>query len=247
LSGAQLIEQSLCVLQIHCVEAFGKPAVDRSEKLAGFIALTLIAPEPRHAHRSAQFETSRLLLPGDGDGGEEGLSGAAVIDQHWPRDSPLTEAVRHPYTIHMDVKGMVEMADNVHQLRPKPSDTEKITINLGYVDLGHIDLMVQDGFYSNRTDFIRTAIRNQLERHADVVKLSTARKSLDLGLRNYSRQDLEEARRAGQMLEINVLGLATIAADVTPELARTTIASVVVLGALHANPEVKAALADRMR
>ncbi len=139
------------------------------------------------------------------------------------------------------------MAENVHQLRPKPSDSEKITINLGFVDLGHIDLMVQEGFYSNRTDFIRTAIRNQLERHAEVVKQSTVRKSLDLGLRNYSRQDLEAARRAGKMLEINVLGLATIADDVTPELARATIASVVVLGALHASPGVKAVLADRMR
>ena len=139
------------------------------------------------------------------------------------------------------------MVENIHQLRPKPSDSEKITINLGYVDLGHIDLMVQDGFYSNRTDFIRTAIRNQLERHAEVVKQSTARKSLDLGLRNYSRQDLEVARRTGQLLDINVLGLATIAADVSPELARASIASVVVLGALHASPEVKAALADRMR
>ena len=138
------------------------------------------------------------------------------------------------------------MIDNVRQLRPKPGDSEKITINLGYVDLGHIDLMVQDGFYSNRTDFIRTAIRNQLERHAEVVKQSTARKSLDLGLRNYSREDLEEARRTGRMLDINVLGLATIEVDVTPELARATIASVVVLGALHASPEVKAALADRM-
>jgi len=139
------------------------------------------------------------------------------------------------------------MADNVLSLRPKTSDSEKITINLGYVDLGHVDLMVQEGFYSNRTDFIRTAIRNQLERHAEVVKQSTVRKSLDLGLRQYSRQDLEAARRAGQMLEINVLGLATIAPDVTPELARATIASVVVLGALHASPEVKTALADRMR
>ena len=86
------------------------------------------------------------------------------------------------------------MASNVHELRPKAADTEKITINLGFVDLGHVDLMVQEGFYSNRTDFIRTAIRNQLERHADVVKQSTARKSLDLGLRNYSREDLEAAR-----------------------------------------------------
>src|ERR1700733_8983087 len=103
------------------------------------------------------------------------------------------------------------MADNVSELRPKSADTEKITINLGYVDLGQIDLMVQEGFYSNRTDFIRTAIRYQLERHADVVKQSTARKSLDLDLRNYCRKDLEAAQRAGQMLHINVLGLASSA------------------------------------
>jgi Arc/MetJ-type ribon-helix-helix transcriptional regulator len=139
------------------------------------------------------------------------------------------------------------MADNIRELRPKPTDSEKITINLGYVDLGHVDLMVQEGFYSNRTDFIRTAIRNQLERHADVVKQSTMRKSLDLGLRNFTREDLEAARRAGDMLHINVLGLASIAQDVTPELARATIASVCVLGALHASAAVKAALADRMR
>jgi Arc/MetJ-type ribon-helix-helix transcriptional regulator len=142
---------------------------------------------------------------------------------------------------------MEKMTSNVHELRPKPPETEKITINLGYVDLGHVDLMVQDGFYSNRTDFIRTAIRNQLERHADVVKQSTARKSLELGLRNYSREDLEAARRAGKMLHINVLGLASIAQDVTADLARATIASVSVLGALHASPAVKAALADRTR
>jgi len=139
------------------------------------------------------------------------------------------------------------MADNIRELRPKPTDSEKITINLGYVDLGHVDLMVSEGFYSNRTDFIRTAIRNQLERHADVVKQSTARKSLDLGLRNFSREDLEAAHRAGDMLHINVLGLASIAQDVTPELARATIASICVLGALHASAAVKAALADRMR
>ena len=138
------------------------------------------------------------------------------------------------------------MAGNVHELRPKPGDTEKITMNLGYIDLGRIDLMVQEGFYSNRTDFIRTAVRNQLERHADVVRQSTARKSLDLGLRHYTRDDLEAARAAGQTLNIHVLGLASIATDVTPELARATIASVVVLGALHASPAVKAALADRV-
>ena len=157
--------------------------------------------------------------------------------------SPMP-SIYHPHGCTMD--GLA-MADNVHQLRPKPNDSEKVTINLGFVDLGHIDLMVQEGFYSNRTDFIRTAIRNQLEHHAEVVKQSTARKSLDLGLRNYGRQDLEAALRAGEMIEINVLGLVTIAPDVTPELARATIASVVVLGALHASPEVKAVLADRTR
>jgi Arc/MetJ-type ribon-helix-helix transcriptional regulator len=139
------------------------------------------------------------------------------------------------------------MANNVRELRPKIPDTEKITINLGYVDLGQVDLMVHEGFYSNRTDFIRTAIRNQLERHADVVKQSTARNSLDLGLRHFSREDLEAAGRAGEMLHINVLGLATIAQDVTPDLARATIASISVLGTLHATPAVKAALADRTR
>ncbi len=139
------------------------------------------------------------------------------------------------------------MIPAVFELRPKTGETEKLTLNLGYVDLGHIDLMVQEGFYSNRSDFIRTAIRNQIDRHADVVKKSVARNTLDLGLRTYSRADLEAARDAHQHLHLNVLGLVTIAADVSAELARATIASITVLGALHASPQVKAALADRIR
>ena len=128
----------------------------------------------------------------------------------------------------------------------KRPDSEKITINLGFVDLGHIDLLVRDGFYSNRTDFIRTAIRNQLERHGDAARQSTMRRRLQLGLSHYSTRDLEAARVAGEMLDIRVLGLATIASDVTPELARAAIGSLTVLGALHASPAVKAALADRI-
>ena len=139
------------------------------------------------------------------------------------------------------------MADNVHELRPKAGDSEKITINLGYVDLGHIDLLVREGFYSNRTDLIRTAIRNQLERHAAAVERSVTRQSLDLGLRHYSRADLEAVLAAGEKLRIHVLGLATVAPDVTPELALATIDSLVVLGALHAPSAVKAALAGRTR
>jgi Arc/MetJ-type ribon-helix-helix transcriptional regulator len=139
------------------------------------------------------------------------------------------------------------MSDRIVELRPKVADSEKLTINLGHVDLGHIDLMVQEGFYSNRTDFIRTAIRNQLERHVDAVKQAVARKKVELGLRHFSREDLETVRAAGQLLHIRVLGLASFANDVTPELARATIGSIAVLGALHASSAVKAALADRMR
>jgi Arc/MetJ-type ribon-helix-helix transcriptional regulator len=128
--------------------------------------------------------------------------------------------------------------------RPKPAESEKITINLGYVDLGQVDLLVREGFYSNRTDLIRTAIRNQLEKHASAVQHSVKRKGLDLGLRIYTRNDLERARLAGEMLEINVLGLATIADDVSADLAVATIASVTVLGAFQASPAVRRALAD---
>ena len=135
----------------------------------------------------------------------------------------------------------------IHELRASPADTaEKITVNLGYVDLGHVDLMVQEGFYSNRTDFIRTAIRNQLDRHNDVVKKSVVRQQLDIGLHRYSREDLEAVRAANETLHIQVLGLAIIADDVSPELARDTIASLHVLGALHASAKVKAALKDRV-
>ena len=136
---------------------------------------------------------------------------------------------------------------SVTEIRPKNSDSEKITINLGYVDLGHIDLLVQEGFYSNRTDFIRTAIRNQLDRQNEAVKQSVARHQLDLGVRHYSRGDLEAVKAAGETLHIQVLGLAVIAADIPPELARETIASIHVLGALQASPAVKAALSDRIR
>jgi len=134
----------------------------------------------------------------------------------------------------------------VTPLRPKVGDTEKITINLGYVDLGQIDLMVQEGFYSNRTDFIRTAIRNQIGTHATVVQQTITRKTMELGLRHYTRQDLEALQQAGEMLSVQVVGLATIATDVSPELALATIEKITVLGVLQASPAVKAALADRI-
>ena len=125
--------------------------------------------------------------------------------------------------------------------------TEKITINLGFVDLGQIDLLVQEGFYTNRTDFVRTAIRNQLTTHADVVKRMVARKTLVLGMQHYTRYDLEAVRTAGEKLQISVLGLVSIAEDVSPELALATIDSIEVLGALRANAAVKAVLAGRIR
>jgi Arc/MetJ-type ribon-helix-helix transcriptional regulator len=138
------------------------------------------------------------------------------------------------------------MVGEIHRLRDKSGETEKITINVGFVDLGHIDLLVREGFYSNRTDFIRTALRNQLASHADAVKQSIGRHTLELGLRRYSREDLEAVKAAGGKLRIQVIGLATIAEDVTPELALATISSITVLGALRASRAVKAALIDRI-
>ena len=125
--------------------------------------------------------------------------------------------------------------------------TEKITINLGFVDLGQIDLLVQEGFYTNRTDFVRTAIRNQLATHADVVKRIVTRKTLVLGMQHYTRYDLEAVRAAGEKLQISALGLVSIAEDVSPELVLATIDSIEVLGALHASAAVKAVLAGRIK
>lgn len=135
-------------------------------------------------------------------------------------------------------------------LRPlataKPLD-EKITINVGFVDLGQIDLLVQEGFYANRTDLIRTAIRNQLVHHAEAVKQVVNRKLLVLGIQHFCAADLEAVQAAGETLQLRVLGLLSIATDVTPQLALATISSLLVLGSLHASPTVRAALVERMR
>jgi len=138
------------------------------------------------------------------------------------------------------------MTENVRQLRER-GDSEKITINLGYVDLGRIDLLVQEGFYSNRTDFIRTAIRNQLASQSAEVSRSIERQTLEVGLRDYGVAELKAAQAAGEMLHIRVVGLARIAPDVTPQLALATIASLTVLGALQASPEVRTALTGRIK
>ncbi|MDQ1815126.1 CopG family transcriptional regulator [Massilia scottii] len=135
---------------------------------------------------------------------------------------------------------------NARDLKTKPAESEKITINLGLIDLGQIDLLVSEGFYSNRTDLIRTAIRNQLNTHAEVVRQTVARKSLVLGMHHYSRADLEAALEAGERLQIQVLGMASIASDVSVELALATIESIFVLGALHASSVIKTALAGRI-
>jgi Arc/MetJ-type ribon-helix-helix transcriptional regulator len=129
---------------------------------------------------------------------------------------------------------------------PEADKTEKITVNVGVVDLGEIDLLVREGFYANRTEFIRIAIRAQLAARAAAVEQTVARRTLVLGTRRYTRGELEGIRAEGGMIDIRVLGLASIADDVSAELARATIASVEVLGAFRASEAVKAALADRI-
>ena len=125
-------------------------------------------------------------------------------------------------------------------------DSEKITINLGHVDLGQIDLLVRDRFYSNRTDFIRTAIRNQLATHGEAVRGSILRNELELGYRRFTRAELLAAQESGIRLRIRVLGLAVVDQDVTPELALDTIESITVLGALHLSRDLRSALSDRI-
>ena len=129
----------------------------------------------------------------------------------------------------------------------KHAESEKLTLNIGYVDLGKIDLLVRDGFYSNRSDFIRTAIRNQLSTQAADVERSVTRNTFDLGLRDFSRAELEEVLRRKEKLSIKVVGLARIAADVPPELAAATIDTITVLGALQASEAVKSALAGKLK
>ena len=141
----------------------------------------------------------------------------------------------------------MDVTSDIRQSRDRVPETEKITINLGYVDLGRIDLLVKEGFYSNRTDLIRTAIRNQLAAQSREVAQSIERHTLELGLRDFSVADLEAARAAGERLHVKVVGLARIAPDVSADLARAAIASITVLGALQATAEVKAALADRIQ
>ena len=138
------------------------------------------------------------------------------------------------------------MNAKIYKFQENLSDSEKITINLGFVDLGHIDLLVRDGFYSNRTDFIRTAIRKQLAQHSEQSKKSIIRQTMELGLRHYAKADLEALKIKSEKLRIKVLGLVTISSDVSPALALATIESITVLGALHASKEIKNALADRI-
>jgi len=134
----------------------------------------------------------------------------------------------------------------IHRLPDKHGDTEKITINLGHVDLGRIDLLVREGFYSNRSDFIRSAIRNQLTTEAQAIDQSVARHRFELGLFDVTRADLEALRDKGEVLHLRVVGLARIAGDVSVELAQETIGSLSVLGSLQASRDIKAALADRI-
>ncbi|GMA78022.1 hypothetical protein GCM10025880_44390 [Methylorubrum aminovorans] len=160
------------------------------------------------------------------------------------------------HTIPVDGAGMSAMMDGMQASRPeapivvrsgaRSGDHEKITVNLGFVDLGHVDLLVAEGVYANRSDFIRTAVRNQIERHADITRQSVARNPIEVGLRRYGRAELETARAMGTRLDIRVLGLAVIADDVPADLASVAIASIEVLGSLQASPAVKRALADRL-
>ncbi len=127
------------------------------------------------------------------------------------------------------------------------TETEKITINVGMLDLGRIDLLVQEGFYTSRTDFIRTAIRNQLEKQSGTVDQVASRREMVIGTTMYSRKDLEALKAKKQHLNIKVIGLFILSPDISPELALATIESVTLHGGFKAPEDVKKALSDRVR
>ena len=120
------------------------------------------------------------------------------------------------------------------------AETEKITINIDVVDLGKIDLLVEQGFYSNRTDLIKSSIRNEVNKHEEVVSKIVVSKSYNVGVTKFSKEELEEVARSNKILDVKVLGLLIIADDVPVDLAKKTIKYLNVFGVFKAPAEIKA-------
>jgi Arc/MetJ-type ribon-helix-helix transcriptional regulator len=212
----------------------------RFERRVGSLDLCVSVP---HALAPSTRYNLELVLLGPFEPGV-----AAHVRRQAAWVNPAFALARQTLSIHIPSIGMEgDMGAVVHRLREKTGESEKITINLGFVDLGQIDLLVREGFYSNRTDMIRTAIRAQLARHADDLKQTIVRQTLEIGLRRFSRADLEKVKDAGEKLSIKVIGLTIIADDVPCELACATIEAIIVLGSLQASEAVKTALAERIR
>ena len=122
--------------------------------------------------------------------------------------------------------------------RARVPESEKLTINLGAVDLGSIDLLVAEGFFSNRSDLIRTAVRNLLAAHRDIVNGALVRQERTLGLRRVTRAELEALRQAGERIRIGVVGLVVIEPDVPADLIRG------IVGTFIADPAMTAGGGD---
>ena len=232
--------EQLCHLQLGGLQPVG--CLARGRRLEFIQCSNLAGPADRFEHqrgtrRHQSGGIAALHAVNGGQGQPDlGVTGAALHDALQICSNWI------PIGIHMD--GMT--SSKVLEPRPRAGETEKMTVNVGVVDLGHVDLLVQEGFYSNRSDLVRTALRNQLALHADTVKQTVARRTLTVGLQHFSRADLERAVAAGRRLQVQVVGLARIADDVSPELARAVIESVTVLGAFQASAAVRQALADRI-
>lgn len=127
------------------------------------------------------------------------------------------------------------------------ADTEKITVNANAVELGKIDLLVEQGHYVNRSDFIRSAIRSQLEKHSFEVQQAVTRNSYVIGALSYNKSDMEEFQTKGERLKISVMGILHLQKDIPASLAAEVIESAQVRGVFQASEAVKAALNDRMK
>jgi len=127
--------------------------------------------------------------------------------------------------------------------------TEKATINIGIMELAQIDLLVENMIYTNRSDFIRTAIRNQLEMHKSDIErlyLQTKANSFEpesqvqggIGIYRLRKAALSDAMKSNKKLHIMVMGILLIDKDISPELFEATVESIKIYGKIQAQKSI---------
>jgi Arc/MetJ-type ribon-helix-helix transcriptional regulator len=125
------------------------------------------------------------------------------------------------------------------------SKPQQLNVTMDAEEIHQVDLMVEQGLYASRKDFLQLAARNLLREHGVEVPRPMTGELKVAGIAVHNRKSLEKLRAAGRQLELNVTGIFRLADDVTPELACAVIKSLTLRGTFEASAEVKATLKDR--